>query len=241
VRATPVESQEAKELFWIGQRPTDPWEVAQAVRPLLQLNAALEATVEQGLFSRTRALLRRQQQRAQRQVVLHNDIELSRSPQGLYRYARIWGRWEPHPAPHHRGLLWATPGDFSCTADAFAVECTHRIDVQQLPLPIGRQAFRRWAAQHLQALQALLPLNTFCRALPMALLVEEVTDWLWDERLSQAFAHYRERSSAVAHGDPRLLEWDDTLQAEAERPVTTTPLRAGPQPPILMQEKALLA
>jgi superfamily II DNA/RNA helicase len=241
VRATPVESQEAKELFWIGSGPPVSWEVAQAVRPLLQPNTALEATVEQGLFSRTRALLRRQQQRAQRQVVLHNDIELSRTPQGLYRYATYLGSMG-NLILHRTIEAYYVPRleDFSCTADAFAVECTHRIDVQQLPLPIGWQAFRRWAAQHLQALQALLPLNTFCRALPMALLVEEVTDWLWDERLSQAFAHYQERSSAVAHGDPRLLEWDDTLQAETDHPVTTTPLRAGPQPPILMQEKALL-
>ena len=241
VRATPVESQEAKELFWIGSGPPVSWEVAQAVRPFLQPHATLEAAVEQGLFSRTRALLRRQQQRAQRTIELQNGIELSRTPQGLYRYATYLGSMgnlilqrtiEAYYGPRLE--------DFSCTADATAVECTHRIDVQQLPLPIGRQAFRRWAGQHLQALQALLPLNTFCRALPIALLGEEVTDWLWDERLSQAFAHYRECSSAVAHGDPRLLEWDDTLQAEAEHSVTTTPLRAGPQPAILTQEKALL-
>ena len=49
VRATPVESQEAKELFWIGSPPVS-WEVAQAVRPLLQPDTALEAAVEQGLF-----------------------------------------------------------------------------------------------------------------------------------------------------------------------------------------------
>jgi Lhr-like helicase len=241
VRATPVETEEAKELFWIGSGPSVSWEVAQAVRPLLRSDIAIEAALEQGLFSRTRALLRRQQQRAQRQVELQNGIELSRTPQGLYHYATYLGSTgnlmlqrtiEAYYQPRVE--------DFSCTADAYAVECSHRIDVQQLPLPVGLKAFRHWAAQHLQALQALLSLNTFCRGLPMALLVEEVTDWLWDERLSQAFAHYREHSSAVAHGDPRLLEWDDTLQAEAQHSITITPLRAGPQPPILTQEKALL-
>jgi predicted RecB family nuclease len=186
-------------------------------------------------------LWRRQQQRAQRRVELQNGIELSRTSQGLYRYATYLGSMgnlilqrtiEAYYQPRLE--------DFSCTFDAIAVECSHRIDVQRLPLPIGRQALQLWAAQHLQALQALLPLNTFCRALPTALLVDEVTDWLWDERLSQAFAQYRERSSAVADGDPRLLEWDDTLQAETQQRITTTPLRAGPQPPILLQEKALL-
>ena len=118
--------------------------------------------------------------------------------------------------------------DFTSTADAFAVECTHRIDLQALPLPIGREALRRWVTHHLRALQVLLPLNTFCQSLPIELLVEEVSDWLWDERLSQAFAHYRQRSSAVAHGDPRHLEWHDTPHAAAEQPMTAAPLRWGP-------------
>jgi replicative superfamily II helicase len=241
VRATPVESQEVKELFWIGSGPPVSWEVAQGVRPLLQPDASLETTLERGLFSRTRTLLRRQQQRAQRQVVLHNGIELSRTPQGLYRYATYLGSTGNLILQRTIEAYYGSQlEDFSCTADAFAVESTHRIDVQQLPLPIGRQAFQHWAAQHLQALQALLPLNTFCRALPLALLADEVTDWLWDERLSQAFAQYRECSSAIAHGDPQLLEWDDALHTEDERPLTTVPLRAGPQPPILLQEKARL-
>jgi predicted RecB family nuclease len=241
VRATPVETQELKELFWVGSGPPVSWEVAQAVRPLLQPDVLLDVALAQGLFSRTRTLLQRQRQRAQRLMVLHNGVELSRTPQGLYRYATYLGSMgnlilqrtiEAYYAPRLE--------DFTSTADALAVECTHRIDLQQLPLPIDRQAFQRWAAQHLQALQALLPLNTFCRALPMELLVEEVTDWLWDERLSQTFAHYRQHSSAVAHGDPQHLEWGETLDAEAERPVTTAPLRDGPQPPILVQEKARL-
>jgi superfamily II DNA/RNA helicase len=241
VRATPVETQEPKELFWVGSGPPISWEVAQAVRSLLQPDLALDATLAQGLFSRTRALLQRQRQRARRRVDLHNGMELSRTPQGLYRYATYLGSMgnlilqrtiEAYYGPRLE--------DFGCTADALAVECTHRIDLQQLPLPIGRQAFQRWAARHLQALQALLPLNAFYRALPAALLLEEVTDWLWDERLSQAFAHYCQRSSAVAHGDPRHLEWDDTLHVEADRPVTVAPLCAGPQPPILAREKARL-
>jgi superfamily II DNA/RNA helicase len=241
VRATPVEAQEPKELFWVGSGPPVSWEVAQAVRSYLQPDLALDATLAQGLFSRTRALLQRQRQRAQRLLVLHNGIELSRTPQGLYRYATYLGSMgnlilQRTIAAHYGPRL----EDFTSTADAVAVECTHRIDWQQLPLPIGRPAFQRWVAQHLQALQTLLPLNAFCRALPVELLVEEVTHWLWDERLSQAFAHYRQHTSAVAHGDARLLEWDDAPHAEAERSVMAGPLRPGPQPPILVQEKARL-
>ncbi len=241
VQATPVEAQEAKELSWIGSGPPVSWEVAQAVRPLLQPDAALAPALVQGLFSRTRALLQRQQQRAQHLVVLHNGIELSRTPQGVFRYATYLGSMgnlilqrtiEAYYGPRLE--------DFISTADAFAVECTHRIDLQQLPLPVGRQAFQRWTARHLHALQTLLPLNVFCRDLPTDLLVEEVTDWLWDERLSQAFAQYRQRSSAIAYGDPCHLEEDDTWQTDTEPPVAAGPLRAGPQPPLLLQEKARL-
>ena len=241
VRATPVEAQEPKELFWVGSGPPVSWEVAQAVRSYLQPDLTLDATLAQGLFSRTRTLLQRQRQRAQRLLLLHNGVELSRTAQGLYRYATYLGSMgnlilQRTIAAHYGPRL----EDFTSTADALAVECTHRIDWQQLPLPIGRPAFLCWVAQHLPALQTLLPLNTFCRALPAELLVEEVTNWLWDERLSQAFAHYRQHSSVVAHGDSQLLEWDEALHKAAEHPVMVGLLQPGPQPAILVQEKTRL-
>jgi superfamily II DNA/RNA helicase len=239
VRARPVEAQDVTELSWAGSGPPVSWEVAQAVRALLQPDAALDVPLAQGLFSRTRALLQRQRQRAQRLVVLDNGIELSRTSQGLYRYATYLG---PMGNLILQRTIRAYYGprleDFTSTADAFAVECTHRIDLQPLPLPVGRAALRHWATHHLQALQARLPLNTFCQALPIELLAEEVTDWLWDERLSQAFAQYRQRSSAVAHGDPRHLEWNAMPHADAERSVTAAPLRWGPHPSVLAQERA---
>ena len=64
VQATPVEAEEPKELFWVGSGPPVSWEVAQAVRLYLQPDLALEATLAQGLFSRTRTLLQRQAARA---------------------------------------------------------------------------------------------------------------------------------------------------------------------------------
>src|SRR5262245_63283470 len=109
--------------------------------------------------------------------------------------------------------------DMGCTSDALAVECTHPIDLQLLSLPVGREAFTTWVAQHLQALQAFLPLNTFSRALPRPMLVAEIADWLWDERLSQAFARYHQLSSAIVEGDPRYLEWDETAEPASERSV----------------------
>src|SRR5262249_53168539 len=157
-------AETAKELLWLGSGAPVSWEVAQAVqRCLNSAGMTQDATLLQGLFARPRALLQRQLQRAQRCVVLQNGVEVSRTPQGLYRYATYLGSLgnlmlQRTIAAYYESHL----EEMSCTADALAVECTHLLDVQLLPLPVGREAFTAWVAQHLQALQAFLPLNTFC-------------------------------------------------------------------------------
>ena len=242
VRATPVQVETAKELLWLGSGAPVSWEVAQAVQQLLNSeDVTQDATLMQGLFARPRALLQRQIQRAQRRVVLQNGVEVSRTPQGLYRYATYLGSLgnlilQRTITAYYEERL----EEMSCTADALAVECTHPIDLQPLPLPVGREAFTTWVAQHLQALQAFLPLNTFCRALPRTMLVAEITDWLWDERLSQAFARYRQLSCAIVQGDPRHLEWDETSEPATERSALPVAWRQGPRPSILEQEKMRL-
>ena len=251
VRATPVQVETAKELLWLGSGPPVSWEVAQAIQQLLNSAGVTEdASLMQGLFARPRALWQRQIQRAQRRVVLQNGVEVSRTPQGLYRYATYLGSLgnlilQRTITAYYEPRL----EEMSCTADALAVECTHQLDLQPLPLPVGREAFTTWVAQHVQALQAFLPLNTFCQALPRTMLVAEIMDWLWDERLSQAFARYRQLSSAIVQGDPRHLEWDETPERATEHSAGATAsaqgvfalppvaLRQGPRPAILEQEK----
>ena len=238
VRAELAQSADEKVLYWLGTGPPVSWEVAQAMRPLLQPDYEPDTTLAQGLFSRPRALLQQQRRRAARRVVLHNGTELSRTPQGFYRYATYLGSVgnfilqrtiEDYYGPRLQ--------DFSSTADAVAVSCSHRIDLQPLPLPVDRQALRRWASQHLRAVQALFAFNAFCRALPRELLVEEATDWLWDARLMHALARYRQQSSEIATGDPQCLEWEEPAETQ---PAPTVLIRQGPQPSILTQEKARL-
>jgi AAA domain len=242
VRATPVQVETAKELIWLGSGPPVSWEVAQAVQQFLNSDGTTQdVTLLQGLFARPRALLQRQVQRTQRRVVLQNGVEVSRTPQGLYRYATYLGSLgnlmlQRTITAYYEERL----EDISCTYDALAVECTHLIDLQVLPLPVGREAFTTWVSQHLQALQAFLPLNTFCLALPRPMLVAEITTWLWDERLSQAFARYRQLSCAIVQGDPRHLEWDEASEPATERPALPVALRQGPRPSILEQEKLRL-
>ncbi len=242
VRATPVQVETTRELLWLGSGPPVSWEVAQAIQQYLNsAGVTADTSLMQGLFARPRALWQRQVQRAQRRVVLQNGIEVSRTPQGLYRYATYLGSLgnfilQRTITAYYEPRL----EEMSCTADALAVECTHQLDLQPLPLPVGREAFTTWVAQHVQALQAFLPLNTFCQALPRTMLVAEIMDWLWDERLSQAFARYRQLSSAIVQGDPRHLEWDETPERATEHSALTVVLRQGPHPTILAQEKMRL-
>ena len=236
VRATPTEATDLKELSWLGTGAPVSWEVAQAVRPLLQAEHTLDSVLSDGLFTRTRMLLQDQRQAAERQVVLHNGLALSRTSHGLYRYASYLGSignfiFARTVERYYSPLL----EDFVCSWDAFGIECSDCIDVQRLPLPVGRGAFQRWAAQHLPAVQALLALNAFCRALPRELLIEEVTYFLWDERVSEAFVTYRQCSSEIAHGDPRHLEWEQ-LSALPDTESAAVFIRQGPQPTLLEHE-----
>ena len=239
VRAIPVQTPQAKALYWIGAGAPVSWQVAQAVRALLQPDYVLPHALAQGLFSRTRMLLQQHQQRTARCVVLHNGIELSRTPHGFYRYATYLGSVGNFILQRSiEEVYGAQISEFSCTADAIAVECSDRIDLRRLPLPVTQEAMRQWAAQHLPAVRALFAFNAFARALPRQLLLDEATAWLWDERVAQAFSLYRQQSSEIAAGDATHLEWHET--SEEQTPPVSAFLQQGPHPSLLQQEKTRL-
>ncbi len=244
VRAVPVttpDEKDEKELYWLGSGPPVSWEVAQAVRPLLQPEYVPDEELAQGLFTRTRALLQQQRHGAERRVVLHNGIELSRTPQGFYRYGTYLGSVGNFMLQRTIEARYGHRFEgFFCTADALAVICSDRIDFQLLSLPLDRAALRRWAGEHVRSLQALFEFNAFARALPQEMLIDETTDLLWDERVLHAFTVYRRQSSEIATGDPQWLEWDEDLQEEAVTAPFETWIRQGPLPTILAQEKARL-
>jgi hypothetical protein len=241
VRAEPVAEPDGKVIYWVGTGAPVTWEVAQAVQSLLHPDAEPEAELSQGLFTRTRSLLQQQRQWASRRVVLHNGIELSRTPAGFYRYATYLGSVGNFMLQRTIEAYYGDRlEDFSCRADAISVVCSDRIDLQPLPLPVERGALQAWAAQHLQALQALFALNTFTRALPHHLLIEEATALLWDERIAEAFARYRHQTSEIAEGDPTYREWEAPGDERAAQERATGPIRQGPQPAIFAQEQARL-
>ena len=241
VRAAPVETSETKTLYWVGAGPPVSWEVAQAMRRLLQPDYEPDAALAQGLFSRTRALLQEEQHAAKRRVILHNGIELSRTPLGFYRYATYLGTVGNLILQRTIAAYYGERIEkFVCASDAIAVECSDLIDWQPLPLPLNREALRRWTSQHLKAIQALFAFNAFARVLPRDMLIEEAVDWLWDERFVTAFAAYRQRSSEIASGDPEHLAWEAPAESADADSGIAFEYPEPPQPSILAQEKARL-
>lgn len=203
VLARTADRLDDKDLFWLGPGFQVSHEVAQAVRAAL---CAPPAATD-GLFSRTRALLQTAQEQGKQTVTLANGVEVGRSPGGLYRHWTFLG------SIGNLILQWTVErdlgpreADLTILADETGLDCSHCIDFQQLRLPVDQEGFHRWVEQHLEPLTAFFPLNAFCQLLPRQLLVEELTGFLFDPRLTRAFSRYQEDSSEIVAGDPAILD-----------------------------------
>ncbi|MYB57530.1 MAG: DEAD/DEAH box helicase [Gemmatimonadetes bacterium] len=202
VVAQPTDRLDEKELFWLGSGFRVSYEVAQSVRDVRHTDVQQSAL---GLFSRTRKLLNDAARSLKRAVVLHNGVEVERSLSGLYRYYTYLG------SVGNLVLQWIIERDcgdvedFVVTSDSISIDCSQWIDFQTLRLPQDREDFVHWVEEHLDSLYSLFPLNAFCEVLPRALLVQEVTDFLFDPRVAKTFQGYLKRPSEIASGDPELL------------------------------------
>ena len=202
VVAQPTDRLDEKELFWLGSGFRVSYEVAQSVRDVRHTDVRQSML---GLFSRTRKLLNDATRSLKRAVVLHNGIEVERSLSGLYRYRTYLG------SVGNLVLQWIIERDcggvedFEVTSDSISIDCSHWVDFQTLRLPQDRGDFAHWVEENLESLYSLFPLNAFCEVLPRALLVQEVTDFLFDPRVAKTFQGYLKHPSEIASGDPKLL------------------------------------
>ena len=202
VIAQPTDQIETKELFWLGSGFRVSYEVAQSVRDVLQTDVQQSAA---GLFSRTRKLLNDAATRLKRTVVLHNGIEVERNASGLYRYCTYLGSVGNLVLQCIIEREYGDLKNFIVTSDGIGIDCSHWINFQTLHLPQDREDFVHWVEEHLESLYSLFQLNAFCEALPRALLVEEVADFLFDPRVAKTFQGYLKHPSEIASGDPALL------------------------------------
>ncbi len=206
VVAETTEEVDDKELLWLGGGFQVSFEVAQSMRATLNLSEEEADQSDLGLFARTRRLIRAERHRNKRVVTLANGIEVLREPNGFYRYRTFWGSMGNLILRFAVEQKLGALEDFAVSSDEIGIICSHWINFQDLCLPVDRGGFRRWVVEHLRPLRVLLPLNAFAEVLPDALLVEEMTGFLYDPRVAERFAQALTSPSEIVSGDPAALE-----------------------------------
>ena len=240
VLALPSTHSESKEIFWLGPGMQVSYEVAQSVRNILNTSNTLPENGQNGLFSRTRALLKKERGKVQNAVVLGNGIQVILSQNGFYRYLTYLGsagnlilRWTV------RNFLQTTrEEEFYVASDAIGVDCSHWIDFTKLSLPIGKTDLALWAGQNLKMLMAAFPLNSFCSTLPEQFLILEMAESLFDKRVALAFVRYGRESSGIVSGNPDFPERAPRQEEDNSHRVIPMPTQ---NKPLLEEEKDRMA
>ncbi|MCD4805404.1 MAG: hypothetical protein K8R07_06970, partial [Desulfobacterales bacterium] len=105
-------------------------------------------------------------------------------------------------------LAWSIKDKFAnyienlcVVSDEIGLECSHWIQFEKLSLPLEPKDFTAWINRHFKVMRAMFPLNSFCATLPKELILRELNDFIYDERLIVFFKQYLSRSSEIVQGD----------------------------------------
>ncbi|RLB90973.1 MAG: Lhr-like helicase, partial [Deltaproteobacteria bacterium] len=212
VLARPSKGKNEKQLVWIGMGAHISYEVAQAMGDILKTGEIEDQTC---LFKRTRKLFLRELKQGENKVVLENGIEMVPGRKAPFRYRTFLG------AAANLVLEWSIreemkEEDLFISSDEIGLECSHCVRFEELKLPINPEEFQIWVKKHFKILASLIPLNLFCKTLPKNLLIQEIMDFLFDHRITHAFAHYRTTPSKIISGDMANLTLGDPVQKALE-------------------------
>jgi hypothetical protein len=206
VLTEPADRLDEKELYWLGMGCHVSFEVAQAMRDVLKSKKTGENEAGQGLFSRTRKLIRQELNKEKKAVTLDNGIEVILSANGMYQYRTFLG------AIGNMILAWSIKENFhqnsssehkaNCTEDLHVVSdeiglvCSHWIQFEKLSLPLEPKDFAAWINRHFKVIATL----------PKELILRELNDFIYDKRLIVFFKQYLGGSSEIVQGDPLNIE-----------------------------------
>lgn len=231
LRALPSVILDDKDLIWLGSGFKISYEVAQAIKDILVSPKQIMNNDTFNLFSRTKQLFEYELTCYERVVKLANGMELTRKTNGYYQYRTYLGSIgnlilqrtiEYELCPKHKlseeNELSDEDEGFAVEFDEIGVTCSHLIDFQLLDLPLDKQAFSAWIEIHKKALLALFSLNIYYQFLPIELKIQELTDFIFDPRLAEAFLVYLTKSGEIIEGDPSILE-QQNLDFERNQPV----------------------
>ncbi|MBF0467491.1 MAG: DEAD/DEAH box helicase [Desulfamplus sp.] len=216
VFAFPASAKPDKEILWIGMGCHVSFEVARMMRHILKgTDMASSAGSDEdtdsassrgfaddpALLSRTRTLLEKELEKEKDVVVLANGIEVLKGRRTTYCYRTYIG------SVGNLVLEWsirnylASSKEFYVSSNEIGVECSCLIKFENLNLPENRIAFESWVGENIKILRSIISLNLFCKTLPHDLLTTELTEFLFDKRVTDTFIHYLGHTSEVVSGD----------------------------------------
>jgi len=213
VVARPCARVDDKQLVWLGMGAHVSFEVAQAMGQLLKPKGTKtkegtdfkSISSDAGLFTRTKKLFQAQIKQGERRVVLKNGMDVIPGQKGRFHYRTFLG------SAGNLVLEWSireqlAGDDVEIISHETGVECSHWICFEKILLPVKKEAFHIWVKKHFKVLQNLVPLSIFWKTLPLDLMVAEITDFLFDSRVAQTFAHYLGSTSDIVSGDMADLD-----------------------------------
>jgi len=197
ILARPSSNPDEKQLAWVGPGAHVSYEVSQAMGHILKTG---EIKDEVCLFRRAKKLLNQQFNLGEDPVILENGIRVVQGKTAPFRFQTFLG------SAGNLVLEWMIrenfmTDDFFILSDETSIECSEWICFEKLDLPVDRHAFQIWVERHFKILSVLTPLNLFCKALPKSLVIEELTEFLFDRRIADAFKAYLGSSSNIVSGD----------------------------------------
>ncbi len=198
VVAVPSTGLNEKQLAWVGKGIPVSYELSQAMGKILKTGRIRH---KECLFHRTEKLFRQEKERETKPVILQNGIQVVPGKTAPLCFRTFLG------SMGNLILEWsirdANPAeDFFITSDEMGLECSGWIKFEQINLPTDRQMFQAWVERHFKLLSAFIPLNLFCKTLSKDLVIEEMTDFIYDDGVAATFARYLAGTSNVISGNP---------------------------------------
>ncbi len=229
VLAKPGEGRVDKQLAWIGMGALVSFEVAKAMEDILKSKTIKNRDC---LFKRTKKLLRTLLSLYTRRVVLKNKIEVISTPKASYKYLTFIG------AVGNLILEWAVKencpdDDLYITSDETGLESSLWIKFENLNLPVNHETLQTWVKKHFKILTSIFPLNIFCKTLPRELVIQELTDFFYDQRVLDFFWHCLTHTSDIISGDITDIAAQDEINESCE----SVPIDIMPGNSLLDMEK----
>nr|WP_319393060.1 DEAD/DEAH box helicase [uncultured Desulfobacter sp.] len=197
VTARPAMEKDDKDLVWVGLGAHVSWETAQAMGRIMGSDTLPKHS---GLMARTRKLFHSELSYFEHRVKLACGIEVIPGTRARFHFCTFLG------SAGNLVLEWVVRDhfqdkDLAVDSSEIGVECDRWIDFQKLNLPIKKPTFHTWVSTHFKVLRSLIPLSIFWRSLPRQQMVQEVADFLFDQRVADTFTRYLELGSDIVSGD----------------------------------------